>query len=68
MKAPRDYLDRHIQLMYPLQLHCNRHKTKTKQYETDKKKINVEAKELFPKGTTTAIASAKIKDVAENCN
>ena len=44
MKTPRDYLDRPIQLLYPLELHYNRYKTKTKQHKSDKKKLNVEAK------------------------
>ena len=39
-------------------------KTKTKQYESDKK-INVEAKKFRPKKTAAAIASAKIKDITE---
>ena len=30
VKTPRRYLDRPIQLLYPLELHCNRYQTKTK--------------------------------------
>ena len=66
MKIPRDYLDRPIQLLYPLELHCNRCKTKSKQHESDKKKLNVsEAKKFHPKRTAGAIASVKVKDIAE---
>ena len=66
MKAPLGYLDRPIQLLYPLQLHCNRYKIISKQHESDKKKLNVEAKESRPKRTAGAIALAKIKDIAEH--
>ena len=66
VKAPLDYLDRPIQLLYPLQLHCNRYKIISKQHESDKKKLNVEAKESRPKRTAGAIALAKIKDIAEH--
>ena len=66
VKTPRGYLDRPIQLLYPLELHCNRYKIKSKQHESDKKKLNVEAKEFRPEGTAGAIALAKIKDIAEN--
>ena len=55
VKTSRD-LDRPIQLLYPLELHCNRYKTKTKQHRNDKKKLNVAAKEFHPKKTTRAIA------------
>ena len=65
VKTPRSYLDRPIQLLYPLELHCNRCKIKSKQHESDNKKLNVEAKEFRPKKTTGAIALAKIKDIAE---
>ena len=65
VKTPRSYLDRPIELLYPLELHCNRCKIKSKQHESDKKKLNVEAKEFRPKKTTGAIALAKIKDIAE---
>ena len=44
VKAPRDYLCRLTQLLYLLELHCNRYKTKTKQYKSGKKKLNVETK------------------------
>ena len=64
VKTPRDYLDRTIQMLYPLELHCNRQQTKTKQY--NEKKLNVEAKEFCPKRTAGAIALAKIKDIAEH--
>ena len=64
VKTPRDYLDRPIQMLYPLELHCNRQQNKTKQY--NKKKLNVEAKESCPKRTAGAIALAKIKDIAEH--
>ena len=46
VKTPRGYLDRPIQLLCPLELHCNRCKIKSKQHESDKKKLNVEAKEF----------------------
>ena len=46
VKTPGDYLDRPIQLLYPLELRCNMYKTKTKQYESDKKKLNAEGKEF----------------------
>ena len=38
VKTSHDYLDRPIQLLYPLELHCNRCKTKTRQHKSDKKK------------------------------
>ena len=63
MTTPRDYLDRQTQLLYPLELPC---KTKTKRYESDKKKIDVEAKKNRPKRTAAAISSAKIKDRAKH--
>ena len=66
VKAPLGYLDRPIQLMYPLELHCSRYKIISKQHESDKKKLNVEAKESRPKRTAGAIALAKIKDIAEH--
>ena len=66
MKTSRDYLDKLIQLLSPPELHCNRYKSKKKQYEKDKKKLNVEVKDFCPKRTLAAIASAKIKDVAEH--
>lgn len=66
MTTPRDYLDRQTQLLYPLELHCNRYKTKTKRYESDKKKIDVEAKKNRPKRTAAAISSANIKDRAKH--
>ena len=66
MKIPRGYLDRPIQLLYPLELHCNRYKIKSKQHESDKKKLNVEAREFRSKRTAGAIALAKIKDIARN--
>ena len=59
VKTPRGYLDRPIQLLYPLELHCNRYKIKSKQHESDKKKLNVEAKEFRPKRTARAIAIGK---------
>ena len=65
VKTPRGYLDRPIQLLYPLKLHCNRYKIKSKQHESDKK-LNVKAKEFRPKRTEGAIALAKIKDIAEH--
>ena len=61
MKTPRDYLNRTNHLLYPLKLHCNRYKTKTKQKEIAKKMTNVEAKEFCPKRTAAAIVMAKIK-------
>ena len=66
MKIPRGYLDRPIQLLYPLELHCSRYKVKSKQHESDKKKLNVEAREFRLKRTAGAIALAKIKDIARN--
>ena len=66
VKTPRGYLDKPIQLLYPLQLHCNRYKIKSKQDESYKKKLNVEAKEFRPKRTAGAIALTKIKDIAEH--
>ena len=66
VKTPRYHLDRPIQLLYPLKLHHNMYKTKTKQHESDKKKLNVEAKKIRPKRTAGAIVSAKIKDIAEH--
>ena len=66
VKTPRGYLDRPIQLLYPLELHYNRYKIKSKQHESDKKKLNVEAEEFRPKRTAGAIALAKIKDIAEH--
>ena len=66
VKTPHGYLDRPIQLLYLLELHCNRYKTKMKQNENDKKKLNVEAKEFRPKRTAGAITLTKIKDTAEH--
>ena len=68
MKTPRGYLDRQIQLLCPLELHCNRYKIKLKQHESDKKKLNVEAKEFPPERTAVAITLAKIKGIAEHDN
>ena len=45
VKTPSGFLDRPIQLLHPLELHCSRYKIKLKQDESDKKKLNVEAKE-----------------------
>ena len=53
------------QRLYLPELHYNRYKTKTKQYGSDKKKLNVEAKEFRPKRPAVAIPSAKIKGIAE---
>ena len=47
VKTPRDYLGRPIQLLYPPELHCNRYKTKTKQRESDKKRLTEKAKLNF---------------------
>ena len=66
VKTPCGYLVRPIQLLYPLELHCNRYKIKSKQHESGKKKLNVKAKEFRPKTTAGAIALAKIKDIAEH--
>ena len=66
VKRPRNYLVRPIQLLYPLELHCNGYKTKTKQNESDNNKLNAEAKEFRPKRIAGAIASAKIKDISEH--
>ena len=63
VKTPSHYLDRPIQLLYTLEPHCNRYKTKTKHCRSDKKKLNVKAKEFRPKRTAGAIASAMIKDI-----
>ena len=65
VKTPSGYLDRLIQLLYPLELHCSGYKIKSKQHESDKKKLNVKAKEFRPKRTTGAIKLTKIKDIAE---
>ena len=43
VKIPRGYLDRPIQLLYPLELHCNRYKIKSKQHKSDKKKLKAGA-------------------------
>ena len=64
MEISRDYL-KPIQLLYSLELHCNRCKTKTKQYKSDRKKLNLEAKKFHPKRAAAAIVSAKIKDIVE---
>ena len=66
VKKPRNYLERPIQLQYPLKLHCNRCKTKTKQNESDNNKLNAEAKEFRPNRIAVAIASAKVKDISEH--
>ena len=66
MKILRGYLDRPIQLLYSLELHCNKYKVKSKQHESDKKKLNVEAREFHSKRTAGATALAKIKDIAEH--
>ena len=66
MKTPSGYLDRLIQLLYPPELHCSRYKIKSKQHESDKRKLNVEGKEFCPKRTAGAITLTKIKDIAEH--
>ena len=66
VKAPLGYLDRPTQLLFPLELHSSRYKIISKQHESDKKKLNVEAKEFRPKRTAGAIALAQIKDIAEH--
>ena len=42
VKTPIGYFDRPIQLLYPLELHCSRYKIKSKQHESDERKLNVE--------------------------
>ena len=64
MKTSHDYLDIPIQPLYPLELHCNRCQTKTRQHKSDKKKLKAEAKEFRPKKTAGAIALAEIKEIA----
>ena len=59
VKTPCHYLDR------PINGCIFWYKTKTKQYGSDKKKLNVEAKEFRPKRPAVAIPSAKIKGIAE---
>ena len=63
MRTPRDYLDRSIQVPYPLD--SNMYKTKITQYIIDKKKLNIKVKKFCLKRTAAAIALTKIKDVAE---
>ena len=62
MRTPRDYLDRSIQVPYPLD--SNMYKTKITQYIIDKK-LNIKVKKFCLKRTAAAIALTKIKDVAE---
>ena len=59
VKAPRNYLDRPIQLLYPLELHCNKYKTKTKQYESDEKKLNIEARRISSKENSRSYGIGK---------
>ena len=59
VKTPRGCLDRPIQLLYPLELHCTRYKIKSKQHESDKKKSNVEAERISSKKNSRSYRISK---------
>ena len=65
LKAQRDYLDPTAVSFGVILEQETKTITRTRQYESDKKKLNVEAKQFRPKKTAAAITSAKIKDIAE---
>ena len=60
-------LNRPIQLLYPLELHCDDIRSK-QQVGNKSKKLNVQAREFTPRRTAATIASLRIKDVANDDN
>ena len=63
VKTSTGFLERPIQLLYPLELHCNDFRSSTKHANNKLKKLNVKAREFTPKRTASAIASVRIKDM-----
>lgn len=57
---------RPIQLLYPMELHCDP-KTTTSTTQDDKI-LNVNTEELQPKRLTPAVSGKRIRDIAENEN
>ena len=63
LRTPKSHIERSIQHLYPLELHCNMKKSTSKSKNTSHKKLNVDAKDFKPRGTAAAIAEMRTKDI-----
>ena len=63
VKTTTGFPDRPIQLLYPLELHCNDVRRNCNNENKVTKKLNVQAREFAPRRTASAIASVRIKDM-----
>ena len=57
-----ELIDRPIQLLYPLELHCEGITTANE--DEKKNQLNPSAKEFRPKRTAAEIANGRLKDIA----
>ena len=56
LRIPKSHIERPIQHLYPLELHCDIEKSTSKSKNISHKKLNVDAKEYRPQRTAAAIA------------
>ena len=61
--TPKSHIERPIQHLYPLELHCDMEKSTSKSKNTSHNKLNVDVKEYRPRRTAGAIAEMQTRDI-----
>ena len=62
----KNIIERPIQLLYPMDLHCDSKSTTSN--NQDGKTLNINAEEIRPKRSAAAAAEQRIRDIANNEN
>ena len=63
LRIPKSHIERPIQHLYPLELHCDIEKSTSKSKNISHKKLNVDAKEYRPQRTAAAIAEMQTRNI-----
>jgi len=66
LRAGKSFMERPIQLLYPLELSCDTSKVDDDNIATST--LSVKAKEYRPRRTAAAIADIKMHDILSNCD
>ena len=66
LRTGKNVIERPIQLLHPMELHCDSKSTTSN--TQDDKTLNVNAEEFQPKRSAAAAAEQRIRDIANNEN
>ena len=66
IRTGKNVIERPVQLLYPMELHCDSKSTTSNTH--DDKTLNVNAEEVRPKRSTPAAVEQRVRDISGNEN